>query len=273
MINPNKEGNRNQAKNEIIQLTRQVLHNHYERKMQAVIKYFAEDVVWIGPFDFQWTENVADFIKTTASEYQEIPVKLTEEEYQLLPHTTAMWIVYGKFLATAVLKDGSILCIKKRITFIWRKKKGKYLITHMHVSNSQDYPNKEKYQDSKSFFEYLGKFIPTIPVSYEPIEKLSIRDHTGCYHYLFESEILRIEASNTYCKVLLYNGSFMVRQKISELESIFTENFVRIHRSHLVNLSHISKLKRYQALLSDGTELPISRDRYMEIKSRLKNKE
>lgn len=272
MTNPANKGKRNHKENEIIQMTRQVIHNHYERQIQSVTEQLADDVVWIGPFDFQWTESLAEFKHVTASEYREPPVKLTEEEYHLLPHTSSIWIVYGKFLVTAVLKDAGILCTKTRITFIWKRKNEKWKISHMHVSNSQDYLNQEPYQESKGFFEYLGQFIPAIRTAGEPLEKLSIRDHNGCYHYLFESEILRIEASNTYCRIILYNGSFMVRQKISELESSFSESFVRIHRSHLVNLSHIYKLKRYEALLSDGTKLPISRDRYMETKNRLKNR-
>ena len=40
------------------------------------------------------------------------------------------------------------------------------------------------------------------------------------------------------------------------------EDFLRIHKSFLVNMNDISTLKRYQVQLFSGKQLPIPRERY-----------
>ncbi len=55
--------------------------------------------------------------------------------------------------------------------------------------------------------------------------------------------------------------------RINELESkLMNYRFLRCHQSFLVNMGHIEKIRNYQAYLSDGSEVPIARSRYSEVK-------
>lgn len=57
--------------------------------------------------------------------------------------------------------------------------------------------------------------------------------------------------------------------QINKLESkMLNFNFVRCHQSFLVNLGHIEKINNYTIYLSDGSEIPVSRSRYSEVKQR-----
>lgn len=55
--------------------------------------------------------------------------------------------------------------------------------------------------------------------------------------------------------------------KINEMESKMVDyNFARCHQSFLVNLRHIEQINNYLIYLSDGSEIPVSRPRYSEVK-------
>jgi two-component system, LytTR family, response regulator len=55
------------------------------------------------------------------------------------------------------------------------------------------------------------------------------------------------------------------------------QQFVRIHRSYLVNLGRVARIEPYAkdsriALLGDGTRLPVSRAGYERLKALLDNR-
>ncbi len=54
--------------------------------------------------------------------------------------------------------------------------------------------------------------------------------------------------------------------KLNDIEKELSDNsFVRIHQSYLVNMKHIVKISRYEALLSNGIKLDIPKVRYKQI--------
>lgn len=84
------------------------------------------------------------------------------------------------------------------------------------------------------------------------------------------AEILYIESQLRTVEIHLQSGNFhRCYRSISELEAQLEEQgFLRIHRSYLVNMG---KLKRFQskgAVLTDGTELPVSTQHYNEQKKK-----
>lgn len=59
------------------------------------------------------------------------------------------------------------------------------------------------------------------------------------------------------------SGIFEFYDKLENLEKYLEEHqqhFVRIHKSYLVNTSHIRELRYSEVIMSNGMELAISRD-------------
>ena len=79
-----------------------------------------------------------------------------------------------------------------------------------------------------------------------------------------------------HCK----NGqTYTVRHSLDELEAVFSDfQFFRIHQSYLAPLSGIVSVKTsafgktYEAILADGTALPVSRNKYQQLRSYLQSK-
>ena len=87
----------------------------------------------------------------------------------------------------------------------------------------------------------------------------------GTVFFLKTAEIDWISAEENYVRVHCGKASYLLREKISNLETqLDPGRFQRIHRSTIVNIDRIQKLHPhshgdYQVLLHDGTELILSR--------------
>jgi two-component system, LytTR family, response regulator len=87
-------------------------------------------------------------------------------------------------------------------------------------------------------------------------------------------EIVRCESSNNYSTFVLQDGeSLLVCKPIYEYEEILKDyGFIRCHQSHLVNKSFIKSWKKEYGdflLLTNGTEVPISRNKKDSVKKAL----
>jgi two-component system LytT family response regulator len=92
-------------------------------------------------------------------------------------------------------------------------------------------------------------------------------------HVVPASRLDYAEAQDDYVCLHTEGKSYLKQQTISALESALDpQQFIRIHRSYLVNLARIARIEPYGkeshvAILTDGTQLPISRTGYDRLKS------
>ena len=84
------------------------------------------------------------------------------------------------------------------------------------------------------------------------------------FHIIDPSHVVRLEADNTYTTIYMDNNKSIVSSKpIHEFDDLLEEDrFVRIHRSHIVNLDFVREFnKKYDKvlILSTGEKIPIAR--------------
>ena len=73
------------------------------------------------------------------------------------------------------------------------------------------------------------------------------------------SEILFLEAAGNYVKVILRNDTHMIRDKISEmLETLPTDDFLRVHKSFVIAKRHIDSIDGNRILIGNYT-IPIGK--------------
>jgi two-component system LytT family response regulator len=83
------------------------------------------------------------------------------------------------------------------------------------------------------------------------------------------------ESQDDYVSLHSQGKSYLKEQTISSLEAALDpQRFVRIHRSVIVNLERVAKIEPYAkdsrvAVLSDGSQLPVSRTGYERLRSLL----
>lgn len=85
-------------------------------------------------------------------------------------------------------------------------------------------------------------------------------------------EVLYFEADDDYVKVITAEGAFLKNKTMGFYEnSLDPQQFVRIHRSYIVQVNQITRIEPYQkethmAVLRSGVSLPVSKTGYVKLK-------
>jgi two-component system, LytTR family, response regulator len=124
-----------------------------------------------------------------------------------------------------------------------------------------------------------GKVPPSVPdlksASREPgqyAERLVVKDGTRV-QIIPVAKLDYVEAQDDYAALASQGKKHLKQQTISSVEAALDpKNFVRIHRSYIVNLERVTRLEPYSkdshiVILSDGSRLPVSRAGYARLKS------
>jgi len=86
------------------------------------------------------------------------------------------------------------------------------------------------------------------------------------------AQIQYLEAADDYVKIHTAEGVFLKKKTMQYFEdSLQLQQYIRIHRSYIVNASLITRIDPYEkdsqiALLSNGVKLPISKAGYIKLK-------
>lgn len=107
--------------------------------------------------------------------------------------------------------------------------------------------------------------------SYQPNNRIVVKDNgkikiipLGTVHYL--------EAADDYVKICTAEGSFLKKKTMQYFEETLPgREFIRIHRSYLVNTSFITRIDLLEKdshllLLTSGAKLPVSKTGYIKLK-------
>jgi two-component system LytT family response regulator len=82
-----------------------------------------------------------------------------------------------------------------------------------------------------------------------------------------------LEAADDYVKVHTRDGSFLKNKTMGHFETVLNKDqFVRTHRSYMVNISEITRIDPYEkenhlAILKSGARVPVSKAGYVKLKS------
>jgi two-component system, LytTR family, response regulator len=106
------------------------------------------------------------------------------------------------------------------------------------------------------------------------LQRIVVKDGSAV-HVIAVDKLDYAEAQDDYVALKSDKKTYLKQQTISSLESMLDPaRFIRIHRSHIVNLDRVAKIEAYTkdsklAVLRDGTQLPVSRAGYARLKALL----
>ncbi|MGB8194119.1 MAG: LytTR family DNA-binding domain-containing protein [Chitinophagaceae bacterium] len=123
----------------------------------------------------------------------------------------------------------------------------------------------ERFKAKKEFTpggeELYRNFIRNISRQYDRPLTLALPGINGIQYVLLE-EIIRLQAERNYTRLYFVNGkNFLSSKNLAEYEKVLRDNnFIRVHRSHLINPIHISGYEKQGIVkLKDGCEIEVSR--------------
>lgn len=109
----------------------------------------------------------------------------------------------------------------------------------------------------------------------ESESELSLIIPTKQGEYQFKaSDIIRCEADSNYTVIYLKNQKrFVASKTLGDIENmLLSEVFMRIHKSHLVNIRFVTDFKdENELILKDNSVVQVSRRRLVEVRRRLRS--
>lgn len=134
------------------------------------------------------------------------------------------------------------------------------------------------YVTANNELEILKKAIATQPTSYitkpfkerdviAAVELIKLKAKASKYLQIItpkgvkkisEQEILYCEAEGSYVKIVTENGTFIQRMTLKKTLEMLSDDFVKIHRSYVINKHKISSFKS-NVIFINNHQLPISR--------------
>ncbi len=144
---------------------------------------------------------------------------------------------------------------------------------------------KERLHDAvKKAMGKIGKFpeeeksgstiIEKLPKSQAPVNRIVVRKGNSI-NIIPVDQLRYVEAQDDYVMIYHSEGKALKQQTMKYYEQHLPDNeFVRIHRSYIVNVQEINRIEPYGkdnhvAILKSGGKLPISRSGYKHLKDRL----
>ena len=89
--------------------------------------------------------------------------------------------------------------------------------------------------------------------------------HSGKYNKVLLENILWIEADGSYTTLVTLNNTYKLSVNLSQIaRQIDQDTFMKIHRSYIVNLIHITAIS-HETITIAGKELPVNRAAYAEL--------
>ena len=127
-------------------------------------------------------------------------------------------------------------------------------------------------EDYKQQFELLKNIMHNIQAPSADEFRLALPTKEGV-HFLMPNEIIRCEAVGNYTKFFTdKNRTYLISKTLGEYDTLLSpHNFIRTHKSHLVNKKFISFIDHDGfAVLKDNSRVEVSRRRKDEVMTALK---
>ncbi len=94
-------------------------------------------------------------------------------------------------------------------------------------------------------------------IKYQLPEQLEIQDVNG-KRSINPMDILYIQADRSYIEIYTSKEKIVQRKSLNEIIEVLPEQFVRVHRSFLINTIYVQSISASKVVI-DGIEIPISR--------------
>lgn len=116
--------------------------------------------------------------------------------------------------------------------------------------------------DHKELITAVDKLNRSNEVSDKQLQKVAFPTLNGL-QFIDPVELVRCQAEGAYTRLFMLEGAILVSKNIGYVEKLLKGyNFYRIHKSHLINLSHVAKYikgKGGVVIMSDNTEVGVSK--------------
>lgn len=251
---------------EAIYETQQCLIRYWQKDNAYAVKKLTQDILWIGALADEYMQGVeavkADLEETNRTN----PLcHLLRQEFWCSLSDVNTCVVNGRYFVTTDNETGQIIQEQHRITFIWRLVDKELKIAQMHISQPIGYleeGEKFPHKIGKMSYEYLQSLSEKYQKNYKSIQ---VKDLSGHIRFLSEAEIEFAEAKGHNTLIGGLNAILESRIEWKDFLKELGRDFVRVHRSFVVNRRYIKILRTKEIEMQSGVKIPIPVKKRKEI--------
>lgn len=251
-----------------IDLTQAILEQFWQQDTSLLLKYIDEDFSLTDALNhsiIQGQQQVCNFIPTAISGI--IKSTLTDKMFIIAQNCGSACTVIGKYTLSPISDSDDMVYMKQYCVFIWELSGlGELKLKHIGVTKP----------DSMSESVYGNAFNSAMIPAGSALnqqncssDRMIITDADDCTRFIPRNDILYATSDGRNCQICCFSGKINARINISSFVEKAGGRFVLIHRCYAINLDHITLLKPYCVVMSNGSEFPVPVKRYNEVKHRL----
>ena len=119
--------------------------------------------------------------------------------------------------------------------------------------------------DEEKFAQVFARAVAQIGTTKEKLGRVLTLQSANTSKTVPLDSIYYIESNNHKVELHLKNGEFACYAKIGDLELELQDQFFRIHKGYLVNLSYVAGYSKRSLTLTNGEELLLSKYKYQDF--------
>lgn len=256
----------------LLEKTRQFITDFYRGKARRVYYPLHPDILWIGAANDQYIKGygpVRDYLDRFFKQLPACAVK--NPHFETIYFDTTMAVITGYYTGCTLPETREILAALQRLTFIWKRSSpsAPWKIIHIHISNPVEFQ-----KESELFPHTAGKLAyryMELLIQKQSAQKSALKFRgTGTETYFLTSDdIYYAEACNVRSILHTVSGPVTVCHSLGSIGAMLPPEFIRIHRSYLVNKRQVTEIQRYAIHMKNGVSLPVPEKRYRAVSAAL----
>ena len=266
--------------NDPLDITNYVAQEYYKENMEVFFEILHPRILFISIGKGQVVEGLENLKKAYDGG---LAHSIPSVQYEVLSFNSRKQNITGMICNTMIdmqvipfHPNGSAREVNQRITITWQRfKKLEYapgdirsgwFAMQIHVSIGIDAP-----EAGENMKHLAPKIIVDTPKYTYEDGKMVIPESNRSQYFVKLHQIIRVRAKDLHCYVYMQDGEVIeTRKSLMEFEKeLEGKGFVRIHKSHLVNVDYVKAIKNYKVTMLDGELLPIPKEKYREIKDKI----
>lgn len=225
---------------EVINDTKRLLYNIHIRQKKKIYNQCTKNILW--KYNYSSTEGILD-----DELIENINILIKPSEIQRIKHVNNR--VSRQFIKHVIVTG--IYCIYKSMNKIIKEYYFDYVINYV--------------DDLACYIQISLIGSNNMPTKIYNI--VSVKEHI---YNIPESDILYVEAMGSHTLWHSITSTIEALTSLKDIENKMSEEFIKIHRSYIVNKRKVKEIRRCSAIMENGDEVPIPYKKYVVIKDKLK---
>lgn len=250
---------------EIIALTKELFHAHFEGNLDKWFSYLCKESVYIGtgePLLFG-----GDAIREHFKDFSGKQADIISEEYYPISLSDQAANVVGQIIVKSADNKFRIIT---HFTVGYRLIGDELKVVHQHNSYEFMQSNESELHGTVQLDINTTQFVRRLLLDIPSVSRISIKSGTQTV-FVNPHTILYVQSQRKRTDIVCIDKVISCNSTISEIKDIVPDFFYPIHRCYLVNTLYITAVRRFEAELISGISIPIPKLTYMQAKQDLQN--